>query len=620
MLASPGRSVSSRNVSQDAALSLMATTRMLWCDGSRTPRTAASGMPCSPIRATRRCRPCRRRACCGAACSTWTTGPGVPRSGGCGAGSSPTRRATAVSVRVARVDARRRRPSYRRGVPSRSVTQPACNEAAWRSSSNVTAAGNSRCGVSRSDAFTDRGELSRQPGGGRREGNGGVERPRRRVRTPTPDRARRRAGHRHGHRTAPSRPRRAAPTAWSSIQVCPPPGCSPIAAKRESKRADSAGEAHVAAQRQVEAGADRRAVDGGDGRQGAVPHPQEPVVDRPHGSGIGLPPSPRARRFDVSAPEQNAGGLPVTTNAPTASSASASSTAATIASTIGALKALRRASSSRVSTATPSRRSTCRVGSGAVAHHRGRVAEEVLDVALVAVLGLADRRLEAQRPRERVDRARRRVLVRGSPPPGTPTCRPPARSGGALSTSGGRSTTPRSCSGSAAEAGEQRRQRHPPLPDDRAHLAPRHRPVTGHVEDARHVAERGVGERPDDVVLVHELQPGVEAEDLRARAGRRSIRARGESRCSPEHVREPQLGDRDVRVVLGEVADDAGDLEQRPLDPGARRLRSAASSPGRSRGPRSSTRSRASTTSGPPCGPCCPPRPPRRAGSSSRSR
>src|SRR5450631_4873290 len=125
-----------------------------------------------------------------------------------------------------------------------------------------------------------------------------------------------------------------------------------------------------------------------------------------------LPPSsPRARRFDVSAPEQNAGAAPVTTIAPVSSSTSAASTAATISSTIEALKALRRSGSSRVRTCTRSRCSTWRVMSLAVADHGGGVAEEVLDVALVPVRGLADCRLEAQAPGERVDGASRRVAV-----------------------------------------------------------------------------------------------------------------------------------------------------------------------------------------------------------------
>src|SRR5450759_5796976 len=125
------------------------------------------------------------------------------------------------------------------------------------------------------------------------------------------------------------------------------------------------------------------------------------------------PPSllPRARRFDVSAPEQNAGAAPVTTIAPVSSSASAASTAATISSTIGALNALRRSGSSRVRTRTRSRCSTWRVMSLAVADHGGGVAADDLDVALVTGFGLTDRRLEAQAPGERVDGAGRRVAV-----------------------------------------------------------------------------------------------------------------------------------------------------------------------------------------------------------------
>ena len=48
--------------------------------------------------------------------------------------------------------------------------------------------------------------------------------------------------------------------------------------------------------------------------------------------------------------------------------------------------------------------------------------------------------------------------------------------------------------------------------------------------------------------------------------GMRRARANGVSMSVAEHVREPQQRDDHVRVVLGEVADERLDLEQRPLD------------------------------------------------------
>ena len=73
-------------------------------------------------------------------------------------------------------------------------------------------------------------------------------------------------------------------------------------------------------------------------------------------------------------------------------------------------------------------------------------------------------------------------------------------------------------------------------------------------------------ERADDVVLVHELQARVEAEDL---GHDRQPQRQRERRVDvvAEHVREPQQRDVDVRVVVGEVAHEGLDLEQRALDP-----------------------------------------------------
>ena len=84
-----------------------------------------------------------------------------------------------------------------------------------------------------------------------------------------------------------------------------------------SKRAERAGDAHVAAERHVHAGADGGAVHRRQRGQRAAGDPQEALVDRRAGSA----PSASAR-LPRLAPAQNAGGAPVTTTAPTPSSAS----------------------------------------------------------------------------------------------------------------------------------------------------------------------------------------------------------------------------------------------------------------------------------------------------------
>ena len=108
---------------------------------------------------------------------------------------------------------------------------------------------------------------------------------------------------------------------WN-IQVWPPPGWMPSCRNRVSNRARRAGEPHVARQRQVHAGADGGAVDGGDRRQRAAGDPQEALVDATQARRAAT-----TRGGDRSAPAQNAGGAPVTTTAPTPSSASSSSNA-----------------------------------------------------------------------------------------------------------------------------------------------------------------------------------------------------------------------------------------------------------------------------------------------------
>src|SRR4051794_27070428 len=109
----------------------------------------------------------------------------------------------------------------------------------------------------------------------------------------------------------------------------------------------------------------------------------------------------------TSAPEQNAGGAPVITTAPTPGSASISSIAATMSATSGAVSALRRSGSSSVRRAMRSWRSTWSGTPGLVllAHDGGGVPEERLDVALVAVgrSVATDGRLEPETAREGVD-------------------------------------------------------------------------------------------------------------------------------------------------------------------------------------------------------------------------
>src|SRR5688500_15171879 len=110
-------------------------------------------------------------------------------------------------------------------------------------------------------------------------------------------------------------------------------------------------------------------------------------------------------RWPRSAPAQNAGGAPVTTTAPTRSSASSSSKAATISSTIGIVNELRRSAAARVNVATPRSASTSTVMCS-VTDDGGGVAEEVLDVALVAVALLgAERAAETARLGEALDGA-----------------------------------------------------------------------------------------------------------------------------------------------------------------------------------------------------------------------
>ena len=109
------------------------------------------------------------------------------------------------------------------------------------------------------------------------------------------------------------------------------------------------------------------------------------------------------------------------------------------------------------------------------------------------------------------------------------------------------------------------------LPQMRGHLAPRDEAVTGDVVDAGEVLVEHVQHGPDDVVLVDELEAGVEAEDRRDDRRFEHLRQRGDD-LGTEHVGEAQHRHRDVRVVDREVADVGLDLGQRALDavPGRR--------------------------------------------------
>ena len=98
--------------------------------------------------------------------------------------------------------------------------------------------------------------------------------------------------------------------------------------------------------------------------------------------------------------------------------------------------------------------------------------------------------------------------------------------------------------------------------------------VARHVEHPGEVVFERELDRADHVVLVHELEPGVEAEHRRHH---RQVQQPGERGLDlgPDHVGEPHQGHVDVRVVLGEVADVALDrlqaaFERCPRRPGAR--------------------------------------------------
>ncbi len=106
-----------------------------------------------------------------------------------------------------------------------------------------------------------------------------------------------------------------------------------------------------------------------------------------------------------------------------------------------------------------------------------------------------------------------------------------------------------------------------------ADLAPRQQAVARDVEDPGQVVVEHELDRADDVVLVDELEPGVEAEHRRDDGQVQGLgQGIGDGRA--DHVGEPQHRHVHVRVVLGEVADVALDrlqaaFERCPRRPGA---------------------------------------------------
>ena len=136
----------------------------------------------------------------------------------------------------------------------------------------------------------------------------------------------------------------------------------------------------------------------------------------------------------------------------------------------------------------------------------------------------------------------------------------------------------------------QGEQRQASLPDERADLAPRHVAVAGHVVDAGHVVGGRVHRsRRDDVILVHELDARIEAEDL---GDDRSAERERERRVEvvAEHVGEAQQRDAHVRAVVGKVTQERLDLEQRAFDVGGGSGRARRCPRGRSTDPSSRRR------------------------------
>ena len=277
-------------------------------------------------------------------------------------------------------------------------------------------------------------------------------------------------------------------------------------------------------------------------------------------------------RWDRSAPAQNAGGAPVTTTAPTPSSASRPSTAVddlvdhVEGHRVAPVGVVERDRGDPVGDLAPDEAHVGSTGRSRTTAGEWRKKFSTASWYWYSVSG-PDRALEAQRLDVGLHRRRPRCSGTGSPASLSrrlSTPRPYLRSS---RSSGGRST-PRGRRPDGRQAGADEGQGHGALAADAGHLAPRQEAVAGDVEDAGQAGVEHEQDRADDVVLVHELEAGVEAEHRRHQRQAQGLRQRRDD-VGPEHVGEAQQRDGHVRVVDGEVADVALDLEQAALDPAA---------------------------------------------------
>ena len=122
------------------------------------------------------------------------------------------------------------------------------------------------------------------------------------------------------------------------------------------------------------------------------------------------------------------------------------------------------------------------------------------------------------------------------------------------------------------------------MPHDRAHLAPRHVAVAGDVVDAgRRRRWSRTSTRRTTSSSCTNCTRGSKPR-ISGTTGRRSAIANGVSRSSPSTLAKRKQRDVDVRVVVGEVAKERLDLEQRPLDAACERAPCASCPRGRSTG------------------------------------
>ena len=503
-----------------------------------------------------------------------------------------------------RTTSRSRRPDVATLASIRAaVNQPWPSDQVWRSTSSASAASKSGCHGTCAQRLLRRAD----------SGFGTLARRRPRARGAAVERARRREGSATRGRSRPARApsigspnstiaaAACGPTTRSSIHVWPPPGCRPMRRKRASKRAEAPAIADVAREREVHPGADGGAVDRGDRRQRRTQHAEESFVDRHDRAAlaiVGVRRRERAEARDVGAAAER-GRL------------------AGDHDRADRRRSLRAGRRSRRSRATIGARH--RVATLPVDERDDRDAVGLVDPNVFHQLRAPSGRTTADECRKKVSTSRWYSYV-GFVSPTAPASRSPCanastvpalvysvREAGALEAAVvdraavaqqhqrlGRevpaaedaASAPRpsavSTGGSASAAPAE----------DRAHLAPRQVAVAGDVVDAGDVVRGRVHQRADDVVLVHELHARIEAEDLGDDPASQRVRERGVDVVA-EHVREAQQRDGDVRVVVGEVAEERLDLEQRPFDRGAR-ARACASCPrGTRSGPGSSRRTRA---------------------------